>query len=146
MGYSCPFCRNIASGDADHPLEILHRYEHVFVKMNPRWPRNNSGAALVIPNEHYENVYEVPVALGEPLQWAIRDTANAMKRAFGCDGINVWQNNEPASGQTVWHYHVHVVPRYGGDDFPGDEFTPAALAEMRRLADQLRAEWPGEDL
>jgi len=49
--YLCPFCQNIASGEGSFPVEILHRYDDVVVKMNPRWRRDNPGAALVIPIE-----------------------------------------------------------------------------------------------
>jgi histidine triad (HIT) family protein len=82
-----PFCRNITTGEAEFPLECLHRYEHVFVKMNPKWRPGNRGAALDTPNQHYENVYELPVELGTALQMAVRDTALAMKAAFKCDGV-----------------------------------------------------------
>jgi histidine triad (HIT) family protein len=124
---------------------MIHAYDEVVVKMNPKWWRANKGALLVVPNAHFENVYDLPVELGTPLQVAIRDAAHALKRAFNCDGVSTRQHNEPAGYQDVWHYHVHVFPRYEGDELYAsrDVYWPEA-DEMRALADKLRAHWPGE--
>ncbi|MBA2607646.1 MAG: HIT family protein [Actinobacteria bacterium] len=113
--YRCPFCRNLNEGKGDWPLEIVHLYDEVAVKLNIKWWRNNPGAVLVVPRAHYENVYDLPIELGTPMQEAIRDAAVAMKQAFDCDGVSQRQHNEPAGHQDVWHYHVHVFPRFEGD-------------------------------
>jgi len=140
--YRCPFCRNVTTGGSDLPLEIVHRTEQMFVKMNPRWPPRNAGAALVIPVQHFENLYDLPVELGTSIQRAVRDTAFAMKSAFGCDGVSTRQHNEPAGGQDVWHYHVHVFPRFGDDGFAGARKEPADPDLLRQKADALRSAWP----
>jgi len=141
-GYACPFCRNVTDGRSDQPLEVLHRNADVFVKMNPKWWPRNPGGVLVIPNQYYENVYDLPPELGTPIQHAIRSAAVAMKTAFACDGVSTRQHNEPAGNQDVWHYHVHVFPRWHGDGLYGSEGAPADPAELRRRADALRAAWP----
>lgn len=141
-GYLCPFCRNLQDGASDHPLEIVYRDDEVAVKVNPRWRTNNPGAVLVVPVEHHENVYDLPPELGAPIQRAVRDAALAMKAAFGCDGVSTRQHNEPSGNQDVWHYHVHVFPRWQGDDLYGSPASPAPADEMRRTAEQLRAAWP----
>jgi histidine triad (HIT) family protein len=144
VDYRCPFCRNLL-GDSDLPLEILHRDEHVFVKMNPGWWTNNPGSVLVVPVEHHENVFDLPPDLGTPIQRAVRHAAIAMKGAFGCDGVSTRQHNEPAGNQDVWHYHVHVFPRWDGDGLYSSERSPADPDELRRRADELRAAWPTAD-
>lgn len=109
--------------------------------MNPKWKPTNPGAVLVIPIPHYENIFELPDVLGGPIQRAVRETALAMKSAYGCDGVSTRQHNEPAGNQDVWHFHIHVFPRYKGDDLD----TEAVLAdhsEMRLLAQNLREAWP----
>lgn len=140
--YVCPFCRNQA-GLAVHPLEVVADYDEVFVKMNPKWWGRNHGALLVVPRAHIENVYDLPPELGTPIQRAVRDAALALKAAFDCDGVSTRQHNEPSGNQDVWHYHVHVFPRYAGDDLykSEDEYWPPA-DEMRALADRVRACWP----
>ena len=140
--YKCPLCRNIVSGESDYPLEIVHRYEHVFVKVNPKWWPQNPGSALVIPNDHYENVFDLPIELGTSLQEAVRDTALAMKQAFGCSGISTRQHNEPDGNQDVWHYHVHVFPRYPGDGLYGSTGARVSADDVRRAATLLRSSWP----
>ena len=109
--------------------------------MNPKWKPSNPGAALVIPIKHYENIYELPDMLGGPIQRAVRETALAMKSAYGCDGVSTRQHNEPAGNQDVWHFHIHVFPRYAGDILDA-EAVPADHSEMHRLAQRLREAWP----
>lgn len=75
-GYACPFCRNVATGGSDLPLEIVHRDDDVFVKVNPGWWPNNPGSVLVIPIAHHENVFDLPVELGTPIQRAVRSAAS----------------------------------------------------------------------
>lgn len=141
--YACPFCRNLETGEADLPLEFVHRDADVFVKMNPKWWPRNPGAVLVIPNEHHENVYDLPVELGTPIQRAVHRAALAMKDAFGCDGVSTRQHNEPEGNQDVWHYHVHVFPRWRGDGLYGSHGSLADEDELRRHAELLREAWPG---
>ena len=140
--YICPFCRDISRGESELPLEIVHRYEEVFVMMNREWWSRNPGGALVVTTDHHENVYDVPVELGTPLQRGVRDTAVAMKAAFGCDGISTRQNNEPGGTQDVWHFHIHVLPRYADDALQQSSTAAADVDELRRLAGLLRAVWP----
>jgi hypothetical protein len=91
--------------------------------------------------QHYENIYEPPDVLGGPIQRAVRETTLAMKSAYGCDSISTRQHNEPAGNQDVWHFHIHVFPRYDGDDLDG-EAVLADHSEMHLLAQNLRDAWP----
>lgn len=109
--------------------------------MNPGWRPANPGAALVIPIEHYENIYERPDILGGPIQRALRQTAIAMKSAYGSDGVSTRQHNEPAGNQDVWHFRIHVYPRYEGDELDA-EAVLVDHSEMHLLAQKLRDAWP----
>lgn len=140
--YDCPFCREDPHR-ARHPLEILHRYDDVTVRLNPKWWPGTPGGTLVVPHAHYENVYDLPVELGTPLQRAIRDTALALKTALNCAGVSTRQHNEPAGNQDVWHYHVHVFPRYADDGLYGSHWEWVDASRMREMADRLRSAWPG---
>ena len=64
QSYWCPFCRNISTGTSDKPLEVVFKDEDVFVKLNPKWWPRNPGAALVIPVQHFENVYAAIMMIG----------------------------------------------------------------------------------
>lgn len=142
--YVCPFCRNIREGRSDLPLEIVHRDRDVFVKMNPRWWPNNPGGVLVIPVGHHENIFDLPTSLGAPIQRAAWAAAVAMKRAYRCDGVSTRQHNEPAGNQDVWHYHLHVFPRWRGDDLYGTVGEIAPADGLRDMARELRDAWPTE--
>ena len=82
----------------------------------PRWWPNNGGHVLVVPNEHVETLYGISdEALGAVYATAKR-VATAMKESYGCDGTSTRQHNDSGAGQDVFHFHVHVFPRYAGDD------------------------------
>ncbi len=74
------------------------------------------GHALILPKEHYDNLWE----LGEEESLKVMSIAArvsaAQKKALGCDGVNILQNNGVAAGQTVFHFHMHLIPRYDNDN------------------------------
>ena len=91
----------------------------------------SKGHALIIPKAHYADLTEIPEELaGESMKLAKR-VVGAMKNALPCDGYNVVQNNGAPAGQTVFHYHVHLIPRYEGDG-PMVAWTPGALTDADR--------------
>ncbi len=116
-GYDCRFC-TIANGGAG-PLttqeHVVYRSDEMTAFVASHWWPANPGHVLVIPNQHLENVYEFPDALGASLMTAIRRVAIAMKAAYCCDGVSTRQHNEPAGSQDIWHFHQHVFPRWEGD-------------------------------
>ena len=118
-GYDCPFCR-LANGDLtadslNQLSDIVLQTDSVTVFVAPAWWTSNPGHVLIIPNRHYENIYSLPAAEAASVQEAARPIALAMKSAYACDGVSTRQHNEPAGNQDVWHYHLHVFPRYVGD-------------------------------
>ena len=106
-----------------------------------RWWPNNRGHVLVVPTEHYENLYDLPASSGHAVHDLVQRVAVAMRQSYGCDGTSTRQHNEPAGGQDTWHFHVHVFPRYEGDELysskPYPEFV--AAADRRPFASRLRA-------
>jgi len=76
---------------------------------------NNPGNVLVIPKRHVENVYDISDELLGSVQALGKKIAIALKDAYGCDETSFRQHNEPAGNQEVWHYHLHVFPRWKGD-------------------------------
>lgn len=82
----------------------------VFMDVMPQSP----GHALVVPKAPSRNVLDADPAVLAKIIPLVQKVAIASKAAFGADGITVWQFNEPAGGQTVFHLHYHVIPRYDG--------------------------------
>jgi len=115
--YSCPFCA-LMSGHEDEFAtkdDIVYQNEFVTAKIAPKWWVNNPGHVLVVPNEHYENIYDIPEGLLAEVYKAVQKVAVAIRATYGCDGTSTRQHNEPAGNQDVWHLHVHVFPRYKDD-------------------------------
>lgn len=133
-GDDCIFCGIIAG---ELPAEKVAKDEHTlaFLDINP-WTR---GHALVIPREHSKNLYEIADAdLARTIQAAKR-LAVTMRDRLGADGVNLLNSCEPAAWQTVFHFHVHVIPRFHDDPLrlPGQPRAPEE-GELAELAAQLR--------
>lgn len=143
--YRCPFCR-LAQGQPDDavlstPDHIVYRDDLVYAIIASHQSPINAGNTLIIPTAHYENLYELPAAIGARIHLVAQAVALAMKAAWSCDGVSTRQHNEPAGNQDVWHYHLHVTPRYTGDDFYATYLQRRLLmpAEQRaKIAAQLR--------
>jgi histidine triad (HIT) family protein len=123
MAEDCLFC-SILAGDV--PAQMVDEDEHTvaFLDINP-WTR---GHALVIPRDHSRNLYEIDEQdLGHTVSAAKR-LALRMKERLDCDGVNLLNSCEPAAWQTIFHFHVHVIPRYDDD--------PLSLPTRPQQADQ----------
>ncbi len=140
--YACPFCI-LAKGDNILPgvsgqSDIFYRdaFLTAFIPLHT-WP-NNPGNAIIIPNAHYENLYDLPDEIGGLIFALSRRVALAMKNAYGCAGISTRQHNEPAGNQDVWHYHLHIFPRYPDDGLYGSRPVRMTPEERSLYADKLR--------
>ena len=134
--YRCPFC-NILAGGEDERLVVL-RDSHVAAVLSLHQQAGNSGGLLLFPVRHLESIYSMPGELGAPLFNATKRLALASKEALACEGITIRQNNEPAGDQDVWHYHVHIVPRYEKDNYHHEPRLVMPVSERIKYADQLR--------
>ena len=140
--YVCPFCLLVRGVENEHVLstrsDVIYQNEVVTAFVSSHQFPNNAGNVLVIPNQHFENIYTFPAALAADIHRVMQAVAFAQKAAFHCDGISTRQHNEPAGNQDVWHYHIHVTPRYKDDGLYASKrkFMPAE--ERARLAVELR--------
>lgn len=132
----CVFCKIIAG---QLPAAVVYRDETVIAFMSLQ--QLTEGHTLVIPIQHIKNIYELPDELAGPLLSTAARIARAIKREFKPDGVWLSQFNEPAAGQSVFHYHLHVIPRYLNDAvrmgfrLPG----PSEMATLQALAGRVRA-------
>jgi len=136
--YTCPFCALISGESPDRQKEIVFQTKDVLVFPAKHHKPGNEGNLLVVPRRHIENLYDLPGNLAQPLHDATKLAAVALKKFLGCDGITIRQNNEPAGGQDVWHYHVHVIPRYMDDKLHSVNPVVAPIDNRIRLAKNLR--------
>ena len=107
---NCIFCK-IAAGDI--PSATLYEDEDfkVILDIEPA----SKGHALIIPKEHYANLYELEDDLAAKAFVLAKKMITKLTDILVCDGYNVLQNNGPAAGQTVFHFHMHLIPRYVDD-------------------------------
>jgi histidine triad (HIT) family protein len=110
MSVVCPFC-GIASGKAPASIVYEGAAVVVFMDLNPA----NIGHTLVVPREHWESIYEIPENVLADLFSVVKRVSVAVKKTVGAEGISILQLNGKAAGQTVMHFHVHVIPRFRGD-------------------------------
>jgi histidine triad (HIT) family protein len=124
------------SGQAD----VVYRDAKTTAWVNGRWWENSAGAVVVVPNTHVENIYALDRELAADIHETARRIAFAMKAAFGCDGISTRQHNEPGGMQEVWHYHLHVFPRWERDDLYGSSARLSSPEERAPYVSALRKE------
>jgi histidine triad (HIT) family protein len=139
VGYECPFCRlaeTLPVPAAESAVVLVQPNVFAFVPLHHYG--GIRGNCLVAPRLHFENVLEIPDELGNEFFRATRLLAQAMRRAFGCEGISTRQHNGPAGDQDVWHFHLHVFPRFHNDELHAGQKALYATEERRDAADRLR--------
>ncbi|MFC5735768.1 HIT family protein [Cytobacillus gottheilii] len=136
----CIFC-SIINGDI--PAAKVFENEHCLAFLDIS--QVTKGHTLVIPKVHSENVYELDEETAANYFKAIPEISRAIKAAYNPIGLNLLNNNGEAAGQSVFHYHMHLIPRYGQGDGMGvvwksnqSAYTPADLQEIASsIKDQL---------
>lgn len=110
MQDSCIFCK-IANGMI--PSKTLYEDEdfRVILDLGPA----TKGHALILPKQHSDNLYELPDEMAAKVMVLAKKMAVKMTEKLQCDGFNIVQNNGEVAGQTVMHYHLHLIPRYQDD-------------------------------
>jgi len=136
-GYECFVCKAVA-GDAGDNVVVTDN-EHAVAFVSRRVWANGPGHVLVTPKTHYENLYDLEDHAGLDIHRLTRTMAIALKQAFHCDGTSTRQHNEPAGNQDLWHLHVHVFPRFEGDDLYGSWYRDSTLEERLDFAAKLQA-------
>ncbi|QNE22887.1 HIT family protein [Kribbella qitaiheensis] len=142
VDYRCPFCL-VASGGEDEVTaqdDLVLESVGAFAFVSSRWWPNNKGQVLVAPRAHHENLYDLPAADGYAVHDLVREVAVAIRSTYGCSGVSTRQHNEPDGHQDAWHLHVHVFPRYRGDNLYGTRHleTTATPDERAPYAQKLR--------
>lgn len=141
-GYECPFCRVVSGIERPNKgtkqKDIVFQNEYVTAFVASKWWPNNKGHVLVIPNNHFENIYELTPLIAGEIHRVTQFIAYAMKSQYDCEGISTRQHNEPAGNQDVWHYHLHVYPRYENDNLYLTKGSQTNPEERNEYAEKLR--------
>ena len=130
---NCIFCKII---NGDIPSRKLYEDDKfiVILDVGPA----SKGHALILPKEHYANIYEMPEDLCAEAMKVAKKMVAKMTDALQADGFNILQNNGEAAGQTVFNFHMHLIPRYK-DAEPLFEYNPLSFeaAEMEAILEAL---------
>ncbi len=128
---NCIFCK-IANGEI--PSKTLYEDDkfRVILDLGPA----TKGHALILPKDHYKNLYELPEDYAADAIKLAKKMMTQMTEKLGCEGFNLVQNNGELAGQTVFHFHMHMIPRYQNDGQtigwkPGEP-TQEELEEIRK--------------
>ena len=119
----CIFCK-IANGEIPSATLFEDENFRVILDLGPA----TKGHALILPKSHFANIYEMPDELVGKAMILAKEMVTRMTEALKCDGFNVVQNNGEAAGQTVFHFHMHLIPRYKNDN-AGITWTPGTLTD-----------------
>ncbi len=129
---NCLFC-GIANGSIESATVFENNEFRVILDKFPA----SKGHTLVIPKEHSDDVYDIDGMSAGKIFAMATIVAKALKRVLKCDGINIIQNNGEVAGQTINHFHIHIIPRYADDDldltWPTHEFTDGLLSELAEI-------------
>jgi histidine triad (HIT) family protein len=130
---NCIFCK-IANGEI--PSNTIYE-DDLFRVILDNGPATR-GHALILPKQHYADLYEIDEDTAAAAMKLARKMALIMREKLGCDGLNVVQNNGATAGQTVRHFHVHLIPRYEND---GQRIlwkpTSPSADELKAVRDEL---------
>ena len=127
---NCIFCK-IANGEI--PSRTVYEDEdfRVILDLNPA----TKGHALILPKNHFKNLYEIDDETAAKVLPLAKKMATTMTEKLGADGFNIVQNNNEVAGQTVFHFHMHLIPRYQDDNqnlvMQPNEMSPEELDAVR---------------
>jgi len=129
----CLFCK-IAKKEI--PAEVVYEDDFflAFLDLNPV----NPGHTLLIPKEHYKNLYELPDQTISKMGPSVKKLAIAVKKSMSADGINIHMNNEKPAGQAIFHAHFHIIPRFQNDGYKLWHGKPYKDNEISEVAKKIR--------
>ena len=131
---SCVFCE-ISAGNA--PASFVYKDKDVFGIMSLEQP--NPYKVLIIPHAHVESIYDLDDDLAASIFKVTTKVARAIRDASNCEGLNIIQSNGKAGQQDVFHFHLHIVPRFFDDQIIFDwDNTPANRNVLDNLAKKIR--------
>ena len=134
MKEDCIFCK-IANGIIPSATIYENSDFKVILDVSPA----SKGHTLILPKEHFDNIFDMDADTAGKLFSLAAAVARALKQATGCDGMNIVQNNGEIAGQTVFHFHMHLIPRYEGDSVQVSwEPATATKEELNEFASAVK--------
>jgi histidine triad (HIT) family protein len=140
--YVCPICNLNKNIETEYNKidDIVYQADKILAIISPKWWPYNPGHVLVVSREHYENIYDIPQDVLQEIITVSQQISIALKVAYECTGTSIRQHNEPAGNQDMWHFHLHVFPRWNDDNLylNNDQSRFVTPAERLSYATKLR--------
>lgn len=136
--YTCPICLSVQGVENEQTLirqsDIVLQTDLVTAFISSFFIGNNQGHVVIVPNKHFENIYDIPTNYAHAIFDASQKVSLALKKAYRCEGTTILQNNEPAGNQHAFHYHMHVFPRYSHDNLHENMMDKKLVTPEERLS------------
>jgi histidine triad (HIT) family protein len=132
MSDDCIFCQILSDEAPSHQVHET-RYTRTFLDLFPAAP----GHCLIVTKEHFRDIFEASPEAIAMVGHVSTLIAHTLKNELQCDGVGVFQLNGAAAGQTVFHYHMHVIPRNDGEELKLHSRTPGNPDELEAMAARL---------
>jgi len=134
MDENCVFCQIVRK---EAPASVVFEEAEVMAFMDIR--PVDEGHTLVIPKQHYVDIYDAPEEVVANIHKTTKRVAIAVKKATGADGISIVQQNGKAAGQDIFHIHVHIIPRFEGRRMPRfSELTEVSRKKLDEIAEEIK--------
>ncbi|OGK64800.1 hypothetical protein A2313_00240 [Candidatus Roizmanbacteria bacterium RIFOXYB2_FULL_41_10] len=135
--YICPLCLAVKGIESTATLmkqaDIFFKDDLVLAAVNSKFFIKVPGHVIIIPKQHYENIYKMPEKTLNRISVVSQKMALLLKNVRHCDGITMIQNNEPASGQHAFHYHLHIIPRFNNDGLIESKLKTKVVTPEERI-------------
>lgn len=144
QNYKCPICLGLQGVESEdtliRPSDIVYSDDLVTAFISSFFIGNNPGHVIIVPNQHFENIYDLPEEYAFRIQKVARIISLALKKAYNCGGITTLQNNEPVGNQHAFHYHFHVFPRYENDELHKNMLNKKSTTaeERKHFAEKIK--------
>ena len=132
MTDDCIFCQILADKAPCYPVHET-RYTKTFLDIFPAAP----GHCLIVTKEHYTDIFDATPEAIAMVGHVSTLIAHAVRDELQCDGVGIFQLNGAAAGQTVFHYHMHVIPRHTGEELAIHSRNPGNPSELEAMAARL---------
>ena len=134
MSDDCMFCQILNEQAQCYAIHET-RYTKTFLDIFPAAP----GHCLIVTKDHYKDIFEATPEAISMVGHVSTLIAHTVKEELGCDGVGLFQLNGAAAGQTVFHYHMHVIPRNSGEEISIHSRLPGDPADLEAMASRLSA-------
>lgn len=131
----CLFCKIVAG---EIPSIKIYEDDDILAFSDIRLV--NPGHILLVPKKHSRNIFDTENEVLKKISLGLKKLSIAVKNGMGTDGINIHMNNEPAAGQVIFHTHIHIIPRFEGDNLKMWQGKEYREKDKQNFAEKIKSQ------